>query len=410
MNHKVKEYFLDYVKFDTQSDSTSESYPSTPKQLKLLHHLKTQLEEIGVEDVNIDKYGYVTAIIPSNIEKKVPTILFAAHVDTATEVTGKNVNPQIISNYQGKDLVLKNDESQVIKFSDNPYLKNLISHEIITTDGTTLLGADNKSGVAVIMDAARLLIKNPEIKHGEIKILFNPDEEIGRGTEFLKVSDLNADFGYTLDASDRGEIEYENFNAFSAKVEFEGNSIHPGYAKDKLVNATKLAARFIEMLPNEHSPETTEGYDGFIHVTDVKGNSDKIEINMILRDFDLDKIKLFKEIIEKNAEKVCEDMRGKFQTEFKEQYKNMFEIIKENMKVVEIAKKAMDNLSITPITKPIRGGTDGAMLTHKGLPCPNLFTGQQNYHGKKEYISVQDMEASVKTVVEICKLLAESRD
>ncbi|MDQ6985673.1 MAG: peptidase T [Candidatus Dojkabacteria bacterium] len=404
---KIKTRFLKYVKYDTQSDPDSETYPSTEKELVLLNDLKNELNELGLDDTKIDEYGYVTAILKSNTEKNVPVLAFVSHVDTATEVTGKKVNPQLIENYDGSDIQLINDATQVIKVESNPYLKNLVGHDIVTTDGTTLLGADDKSGVAVVMSAIDYLINHPEIKHGDIKVLFNPDEEVGTGTKFFDVEKFGADYGYTLDGSVKGEIEFENFNAYGAKVKFFGKAIHPGYAKDKMINAIKALSYFVTLLPDEHSPEHTDGYKGFIHPITMNSGNEEASITFILRDFELEKINDYKEIINTLAKKAADQFGAKFEVEFNEQYKSMNEVIKNHIKVVDYAKEAMDRLGIEVITKPIRGGTDGATLTHKGLPCPKLFTGQQNYHGKQEYISLQDMFDSMRTVVEICKVWEE---
>lgn len=404
----LKRRFLEYVSYDTQSNPDSETYPSTKKQLLLLELLKNQLNEMGLKDVKLDDYGYVTATLPSNSKKDIPTIAFIAHVDTATEVTGANVNPQVIKNYQGGDIQLPNDANQVIKEDENPYLKELIGHDIVTTDGTTLLGADDKSGVAIIIAAIKYLLENPTIKHGEIKILFNPDEEVGQGTKHFDVESFGAEFGYTLDSSKKGEIAYENFNAHGAKVKFMGKAIHPGYAKDKLINAIKVASYFVTLLPNDLSPECTDSYNGFVHPVEMStGNEDAI-VKFIIRDFDAEKMISHRELIEGLAKQAAEKYSARYEVEFEEQYQNMNEIIKKDPRVVDFAKEAMERLGIKPISSPIRGGTDGATLTHNGLPCPNLFTGMQNYHGKLEYISVQDMIASVKTVVEICKVWEEN--
>lgn len=409
MNSTVAKKFLKYITFDTQSDPNSTTYPSTEKQLALLKELKNELEHIGMLNVQMDKHGYVTATLKSNSTKKIPTLGFFAHVDTSDEVSGANIKATIHENYQGEDIVLPGDPQQVIEVSQTPYLTTQTGNDIITTDGTTLLGADDKSGVAIIMDAMEYLIKHPEIEHGDIKIAFNPDEEVGRGTEFFDIEKFNADFAYTLDGSDKGEIQYENFYAFSAKVTFKGKAIHPGYAKDVMVNSLKVASYFISLLPDADSPEHTDEKKGFIYPIESQMSCEESWVQLYVREFDEQKLKDLLSMIHTLASKATDKFPGSTTSiEAKEQYRNMFEIIKKDMRVVDYAIEAMKRIDIEPLIVPIRGGTDGAMLTYKGLPCPNLFTGMQNYHGKQEYISIQDMEAAVKTVIEIVKVWAEN--
>lgn len=404
----IAKRFLKYVTYDTQSDSTSTTFPTTQKQLVLLKELKQELEQIGLENVSMDSFGYVTAELASNSEKEVPTIAFFAHVDTADEVSGANVKAIVHQNYQGQDIILPGDKTQILSSLQSPYLLNLIGHDIITTDGTTLLGADDKSGIAVIMTAIEFLKNNPQIKHGKIKIAFNPDEEVGQGMDYFNIENFGANFAYTLDGSDKGEIQYENFYAKSAVVTFKGKSIHPGYAKDTMINAVKIASHFVNLLPYEDSPEGTEGKKGFVYPLKVSGECEIATVEMIMREFDKEKLFELEEMIRQKTNEVIKKFPGAtFELEIKEQYNNMFEIIQKDMRVIDYAKEAMLRLGIKPKVEPIRGGTDGARLTYMGLPCPNLFTGMQNYHGKQEYISVQDMEEAVKTVVEIAKVWEE---
>lgn len=404
----IAKRFLKYVTYDTQSDSTSTTFPTTQKQLVLLKELKQELEQIELEKVLMDSFGYVTAELASNSEKEVPTIAFFAHVDTADEVSGANVKAIVHQNYQGQDIILPGDKTQILSSLQSPYLLNLIGHDIITTDGTTLLGADDKSGIAVIMTAIEFLKNNPQIKHGKIKIAFNPDEEVGQGMDYFNIENFGANFAYTLDGSDKGEIQYENFYAKSAVVTFKGKSIHPGYAKDTMINAVKIASHFVNLLPYEDSPEGTEGKKGFVYPLKVSGECEIATVEMIMREFDKEKLFELEEMIRQKTNEVIKKFPGAtFELEIKEQYNNMFEIIQKDMRVIDYAKEAMLRLGIKPKVEPIRGGTDGARLTYMGLPCPNLFTGMQNYHGKQEYISVQDMEEAVKTVVEIAKVWEE---
>ncbi|MCH8032596.1 MAG: peptidase T [Bacteroidetes bacterium] len=397
--------FLKYVKYDTQSDEESTSFPSTEKQKVLSQDLADELKKMGLEDAHMDEWGYVMATLPSNSDKDVDPIAFIAHVDTSPAVTGENVNPIIQKNYQGGDIELPNG-GWVIKESENPDLKNMKGFDIITTDGTTLLGADNKAGVAEIMDAVAYLLAHPEVKHGPVKICFTPDEETGRGTEKIDLKKLGAKYAYTVDGSSRGEVEIETFSADAVNIDFIGKNIHPGYAKGIMINSMKVAADFIKSLPKDKlSPETTEGREGYVHPVAINGNEEKTTIKFIIRDFDTLKLKEYEDIL-KN---VAEDTIAKFpgaKLEFKviEQYRNMKEVLDNHPQVYEYAYETMKNLDIEPITHPIRGGTDGSRLSFMGLPTPNIFAGEHSFHSQLEWVAVQDMEMAVKVIVELAQV------
>lgn len=408
MKEEIITRFTTYAKIDTQSNEESETTPSTPGQWDLLHLLENELREIGMEDVVIDENGYLMATLPANTDKDVPVIGFLAHVDTATDFTGKNVNPQLIENFDGQDIVLNEKLHVVLSATDFPELSNYKGHTLITTDGTTLLGADNKAGIAEIVTAMNYLIKHPEIKHGTIRIAFTPDEEIGRGPHKFDVKRFNAAYAYTVDGGPLGELQYESFNAAAAKVTFNGNSVHPGTAKNKMVNAGKMAAEFINKFPEKEAPEHTEGYEGFYHLISVNGDVEKAEVYYIIRDFDKQSFEARKAKIES----FVEEMKSKYGAssvalKLNDQYYNMRDKIEPVKEIVTIAHQAMENLGITPIVEPIRGGTDGSQLSYMGLPTPNLFTGGENFHGKFEYISVDNMEKAVQVIVEICRLFEE---
>ena len=397
--------FLKYVKYDTQSDEESTSFPSTEKQKVLSQDLADELKKMGLEDAHMDEWGYVMATLPSNSDKDVDPIAFIAHVDTSPAVTGENVNPIIQKYYQGGDIELPNG-GWVIKESENPDLKNMKGFDIITTDGTTLLGADNKAGVAEIMDAVAYLLAHPEVKHGPVKICFTPDEETGRGTEKIDLKKLGAKYAYTVDGSSRGEVEIETFSADAVNIDFIGKNIHPGYAKGIMINSMKVAADFIKSLPKDKlSPETTEGREGYVHPVAINGNEEKTTIKFIIRDFDTLKLKEYEDIL-KN---VAEDTIAKFpgaKLEFKviEQYRNMKEVLDNHPQVYEYAYETMKNLDIEPITHPIRGGTDGSRLSFMGLPTPNIFAGEHSFHSQLEWVAVQDMEMAVKVIVELAQV------
>ena len=397
--------FLKYVKYDTKSDEESTSFPSTEKQKVLSQDLADELKKMGLEDAHMDEWGYVMATLPSNTDKDVDPIAFIAHVDTSPAVTGENVNPIIQKNYQGGDIKLPNG-GWVIKESENPDLKNMKGFDIITTDGTTLLGADNKAGVAEIMDAVAYLLAHPEVKHGQVKICFTPDEETGRGTEKIDLKKLGAKYAYTVDGSSRGEVEIETFSADAVNIDFIGKNIHPGYAKGIMINSMKVAADFIKSLPKDKlSPETTEGREGYVHPVAINGNEEKTTIKFIIRDFNTLKLKEYEDIL-KN---VAEDTIAKFpgaKLEFKviEQYRNMKEVLDNHPQVYEYAYETMKNLDIEPITHPIRGGTDGSRLSFMGLPTPNIFAGEHSFHSQLEWVAVQDMEMAVKVIVELAQV------
>lgn len=394
-----------YVKIDTQSDEKNKSTPSTPGQLTLANLLVNELKEIGMSDVTIDDNGYVMATLPANTEKDIPTIGFLAHVDTATDFTGKNVNPQLIENFDGGDIVLNEALNVVLPEKEFPELTGYKGHTLITTDGTTLLGADNKAGISEIMTAMEHLINHPENKHGKIRVAFTPDEEIGRGPHKFDVDAFGAKFAYTIDGGPLGELQFESFNAAAAEITFVGNSVHPGTAKNKMVNAGTMAAEFISKFPERETPEQTEKYEGFYHLSSVNGDVEKTHVSYIIRDFDNENFAARKSYME-NAVKDIKNKYGddRIHLEMNDQYYNMGEKIKPVKEIVDIAQHAMENLDINPLIQPVRGGTDGSQLSYMGLPTPNIFTGGENYHGKFEYISVDNMEKATNVIVEICRL------
>ncbi|MGQ8921975.1 peptidase T [Bacillus halotolerans] len=408
MKQDIIERFTTYVKVDTQSDESVDTCPSTPGQLTLGNMLVEELKSIGMEDAAIDENGYVMATLPSNTDKDVPTIGFLAHVDTATDFTGKNVNPQIVESYDGKDITL-NEKLQVILSPDQfPELSGYKGHTLITTDGTTLLGADNKAGIAEIMTAMDYLIKHPEIKHGTIRVAFTPDEEIGRGPHKFDVGRFNASFAYTVDGGPLGELEYESFNAAAAKITIKGNNVHPGTAKDKMVNSAKIAMKLNSMLPADEAPEYTEGYEGFYHLLSIQGDVEETKLHYIIRDFDKNIFQNRKETMQRIVEELQNEYgQNRIQLDMNDQYYNMREKIEPVIEIVNIAKQAMENLGIEPNISPIRGGTDGSQLSYMGLPTPNIFTGGENFHGKFEYISADNMVKAVNVIVEIAKLFEE---
>jgi tripeptide aminopeptidase len=399
------ERFLRYVKYDTQSDEESTSFPSTEKQKNLSKDLAKELKELGLGDAHMDENGYVMATLPSNTDKNIPVIGFIAHVDTSPAVSGANVNPVINKNYPGGDIRLKNNEV-VIKESENPDLKNMVGFDIITADGTTLLGADNKAGVAEIVDAVNYLLSHPEVKHGTIKVCFTPDEEVGRGTEKFDVKKFGAEYAYTVDGQSRGEVETETFSADAVTVKFLGKNIHPGYAKGIMINSMKVASLFVASLPKDKlSPETTEKREGYFHPTSLNGNEELTTVKFIIRDFETQKLKEYEDILKNLAGETVKKFPGsKMEFEVMEQYRNMKEILDKHPQVEKNAIKAMENLGIKPIMNPIRGGTDGSRLSFMGLPCPNIFAGEHSFHSKEEWVAVQDMETAVKVIVEIAKI------
>ncbi|MEC2065822.1 peptidase T [Bacillus inaquosorum] len=408
MKEEIIERFTTYVKVDTQSDESVDTCPSTPGQLTLGNMLVDELKSIGMQDAAIDENGYVMATLPSNTEKDVPTIGFLAHVDTATDFTGKNVNPQIVESYDGKDIVL-NEQLQVILSPDQfPELSGYKGHTLITTDGTTLLGADNKAGIAEIMTAMDYLIKHPEIKHGTIRVAFTPDEEIGRGPHKFDVKRFNASFAYTVDGGPLGELEYESFNAAAAKITIKGNNVHPGTAKGKMINSAKIAMKLNSLLPADEAPEYTEGYEGFYHLLSIQGDVEETKLHYIIRDFDKENFQSRKETMKRVVEELQNEYgQDRIQLDMNDQYYNMREKIEPIIEIVNIAEQAMKNLGIEPKISPIRGGTDGSQLSYMGLPTPNIFTGGENFHGKFEYISADNMVKAVNVIVEIAKRFEE---
>ena len=397
--------FLKYVKYDTQSDEESTSFPSTEKQKKLSTDLAKELKKMGLKDAAMDKWGYVMATLPSNTKKKVPPVAFIAHVDTSPAVTGKNVKPIIHKKYKGGDIKLPK-EKRVIKVDENPDLKKMKGYDIITTDGSTLLGADNKAGVAEIMDAVNYFLSHPEVKHGPIKICFTPDEEVGRGTEKIDLKKLGAKYAYTVDGSSRGEVESETFSADAVVIKFIGKNIHPGYAKNQMINSIKIASAYMESLPKKRlSPETTDKRQGYVHCTNINGLEETTTLKFIIRDFETPKLKEYEKLLEELAKKAAAKFPGsKYEFKVIEQYRNMKEVLVKHPQVTKYAVQAMKNLGIKPIMHPIRGGTDGSRLSFMGLPTPNIFAGEQSFHSQLEWIAIQDMEMAVKVIVELAQI------
>ncbi len=410
MQHLI-DRFISYVTIDTQSDASSATVPSTKKQLDLARLLVKELKAIGMTDVTKDHKGYVMATLPSNVSHDVPVIGFVSHYDTTPDFTGTNVKPQIVENYDGSDIVLNSDLNIVLSPS---YFKDLLNYKgqtLITTDGTTLLGADDKAGITEIVSAMEYLIQHPEIKHGKIRVCFTPDEEIGRGADFFDVKKFGAQWAYTMDGSELGELEYENFNAAGAKLTFKGKSVHPGYAKGKMINAMTLAAHFIAELPKDETPETTKGYEGFFHVHHLHGSIEEAVVELIIRDHSSKKFVKRKEFIHDLAKKINKKYKKQFggeivSCEIRDQYYNMREKVEPVLYIVDLAEQAMKDLGIKPIIKPIRGGTDGCRLSYMGLPCPNIFAGGHNFHGKYEYVPVESMQKAVDVIVRIAELTA----
>ena len=405
---KVHERFLEYVKVDTKSDEETRTTPSTKGQLELGKILADELKSIGLQDVRIDEFGYVYGTVKGNIDKKVPTVGFISHMDTAPDMSGSNVKPQIVENYDGGIVTLNEELNIKLDPKELPELKNYVGKTLITTDGTTLLGADDKAGVSEIITAMEYLINHPEIKHGDIKVGFTPDEEIGEGADHFNVKGFDADFAYTVDGGALGELEYENFNAAGAKVVIKGKNVHPGSAKNKMINSTLVAHEFLNMIPLDEVPEKTEGYEGFSHLMSINGTVENTEMSFIIRDFDSKEFDRRKEEFI-NAKEKLNSIYGKdtVNVEIKDQYRNMKEMIEPHMYIVDIAKKAMEMSDITPNIVPIRGGTDGARLSFMGLLTPNMFTGGENFHGRYEYIAIESMEKAVETIINIVKLCAE---
>ena len=404
MYDTLKDRFLRYVKFETRSDEKSETIPSTPTQLEFAEILAKELEEIGMENVYVNDACFVNATLPGNIDKDVPVIGFIAHMDTA-DFNATNVNPKIVENYDGEDIVLNEAKDIVLSVEEFPNLKNYVGKTVITTDGTTLLGADDKAGIVEIVEAMKYLIEHPEIKHGTVKVAFGPDEEIGRGADNFNVKEFGADFAYTMDGGPVGELEYESFNAAGAFFKIKGKSVHPGTAKGKLINASLIAAEVVNSFPADEVPEKTEGYEGFYFLDKINSNCEEAELSYILRDHDREKFEAKKKFAANVAKKINEKYGKELvSVEIKDQYYNMGEIIKDHMNVVEIAKKAMENLGIKPVIEPIRGGTDGSKISFMGLPTPNIFAGGENFHGKYEFVALESMILATDVIVEIVKL------
>ena len=406
---EITERFLNYVKFDTQSDENSTSVPSTPKQLVFAEFLKKELENEGFSDVELDEQGYIYGTLEPNIRKDVPTIGFISHYDTSPDCSGANIHPHIVNNYDGSDILLSDDIiSSPKKF---PELLSHIGEDLIVTDGHTLLGADDKAGIAEIVQAMVWLKKHNEIKHGNIRIAFNPDEEIGMGAHHFDVEKFGCQWAYTMDGGDLGDLEYENFNAASAKIIIHGVSVHPGYAKGKMINANRVATELARMMPENETPETTEGYEGFYHLLGVVSNTEKATMNYIIRDHDRAKFEDRKDFISRQVEAINEKYgAGTAEIELRDQYYNMKEKIDPQIHVIDLVLKAMQEVGVAPRVEPIRGGTDGAQLSFRGLPCPNIFAGGVNFHGPYEFVSIQSMEKAMQVIIKICELTAEYND
>ena len=407
--HTVTERFLRYVVIDTQSDPASPTCPSTEKQKDLGRLLAAELQAMGIADAHLDPYGYVYATIPGNTEKQVPVICFCSHMDTSPDCTGKDVKPQIVRAYRGGDIVLPGDPAQIIRAAEHPALADQIGNDIVTSDGTTLLGADNKAGVAEIMDAAYFLINNPQIRHGAIKILFTPDEEIGRGVDKADLKKLGADFAYTIDGESAGHIEDETFSADAATITIEGVSTHPGFAKGKMEHAIKIAAAMVERLPKDTcSPETTEGKQGFLHPVGISGALEQATLSFIVRDFTDQGLKQKEELLETTIKDVMKDFpRSSYRLEIKPQYRNMKQVIDRHPQLIDNAMEAIRRTGLTPRKSSIRGGTDGSRLSFMGLPCPNIFAGEHAFHSRLEWVSVQDMEKAMQTIVHLAMIWEE---
>lgn len=408
-NHTVTERLLRYVVIDTQSDAASPTCPSTEKQKDLGRVLAAELQAIGLADAHLDEHGYVYATIPGNTDKKVPVICFCSHMDTSPDCTGTNVKPQIVKNYRGGDIVLPADPAQVIRVAEHPALADQVGHDIITTDGTTLLGADNKAGLAEIMDAAQFLIDNPHVKHGTIKILFTPDEEIGRGVDKADLKKLGADFAYTMDGETAGNIEDETFSADGATITIEGVSTHPGFAKGKMEHAIKIAAAIVDRLPKDTcSPETTEGKQGFLHPIGISGALEKATLSFIVRDFTDEGLTEKEDLLESIVKGVMKDFpHSTWRMVVNQQYRNMKQVIDQHPEIVDYAVEAIQRAGLKPVRSSIRGGTDGSRLSFLGLPCPNIFAGEHAFHSRLEWVSRQDMEAAVRTIVHLAMIWEE---
>lgn len=402
--------FIKYARIDTRSDENNSETPSTKKQFNLAKEVEREALEMGLEDVSLDSNCYLMATLPANTKKDVPTIGFIAHFDTSPDMSGENVNPRIVEEYDGKDIVLDESRGVVLSPDDFPELLQHVGEDIIVTDGTTLLGADDKAGIAEIMDAMQYLIDHPEIEHGKIRIGFTPDEEIGRGADLFDVEKFGAEWAYTMDGSGVGELEYENFNAASAKIKIQGRNVHPGYAKDKMVNALHVANELVALLPIKERPEHTEGYEGFFHLISLNGTVEESEVTYIIRDHDREKFEQRKELMERAVAEMNQKYNDRLALEMKDQYYNMREKVEPVKHVIDYAFRAMEETGITPKIKPIRGGTDGARLSYMGLPCPNIFAGGMNFHGRYEYLPIPSMKKASKVIVKIAELVAKNAE
>ena len=404
----VLDRFLTYVSFDTQSNPESTTTPSTKKQMKLAEYLKSEIEKMGLIDISLDQHAYLMATLPANTDKNIPTIGFISHLDTSPDMSGANVNPRIVKQYNGEDIILNEQEQIILSPKVFPELLQHINEDIIVTDGKTLLGADDKAGIAEIMTAMQYLIDHPEIKHGNIRIAFTPDEEIGRGALHFDVKQFGCEWAYTVDWGEVGELEYENFNAATAKVTIKGLNVHPGYAKDKMLNANLIAFQFNEILPSLERPEFTEGYQWFFHLASMKTTVEEATIEYIIRDFDTESFEKRINFLQESAKKINQQYTKEIVTvDIKKQFRNMYEVMQHQKHIVDLAEEAMKQVWVTPKIVPIRWGTDGAELSFKGLPCPNIFAGGMNFHGRYEWIPIQSMKKAVKVIVKIISLLYE---
>jgi tripeptide aminopeptidase len=404
----ITDRFLKYVSFTTTSDENTKMTPSTPGQMVFAKYLTEELKSIGLQEVELDKNGYIMATLPSNTDKNVPTIGFISHMDTSPDMSAKNVKPRIVTNFDGKDILLNEEQVIVFETEKYPEILQYTGQDIIVTDGTTLLGADDKAGLAEIVTAMEYLMAHPEIKHGKIRVGFTPDEEIGQGADHFDVQKFAADWAYTMDGGEIGELEFENFNAASAKITFHGVNVHPGYARHKMLNSMRIANQFATMLPRHETPEHTEGYEGFFHLTNMEGTVEKTMLSYIVRDHDRDRFERRKKEVQHLVNKINAEFGEKTATlELKDQYYNMREKIEPVMHIIDLAYDAMKEVGVTPKVKPIRGGTDGARLSYEGLPCPNIFAGGHNFHGRFEYVPVQSMEKAMMVIVKIVEILAK---
>lgn len=398
--------FIKYVKFDTESNTETGLTPSTPGQMILAQEIAKDLHDLGLIDISLDEKGYLMATLPANTDKKIPTIGFVAHMDTSPDMSGKDVKPRIVKNYDGKDIVLNEKQNVILSTTDFPEILDYEGQDIIVTDGTTLLGADDKAGIAEILTAVKYLIDHPEIKHGKIRVGFTPDEEIGAGADYFDVEKFGCDWAYTIDGGPIGELEYENFNAAGAKIKIQGRSVHPGYAKDKMINALVIANKLVSLLPENERPEHTTGYEGFFHLMSINGDIDSASLGYIIRDHDGPRFEKRKQILTDAVEFINKQYPDSTVLEIKDQYYNMREKVEPVKYIVDYAFEAMTTVGVTPIVKPIRGGTDGARLSFMGLPCPNIFGGGHNFHGRYEFIPVQSMEKAVEVIVKIAEVVA----